>query len=210
MLINRLAVLIAERRLNISKLSEETGISRPTLTQISKNENKMIQLETINQLCMYLEISPDDFFSYLPYEFEFDFLSSDLVIDFVGTKTYIDVESFNFDFTFELVIKVVYKDGYIPINVSGSLGISKHFEKRLVITLKVENENSDAWQKYISDLSVDFRHIFDDSVIKFLKLNLFDAIEDKLEHECNILTNDYTDSIFETIDSYDTDLKCSW
>lgn len=61
---NRLAVLMAERGLKVSKVSELTGISRNALTSLKYNRTKMIRLDTINTLCKLFGITPGEFFVY--------------------------------------------------------------------------------------------------------------------------------------------------
>lgn len=73
MIHNNLSVLLAERSIKASRVSAETGISRSTLNSISNNSSKMIQMETINTLCSYLKASPDDFFSFSPIDFSYNF-----------------------------------------------------------------------------------------------------------------------------------------
>ncbi|WP_225422958.1 helix-turn-helix domain-containing protein [Companilactobacillus jidongensis] len=68
MIRNNLAVLLAERSLKITRVANDTGISRNTITSTAQNDGKMIQLETINKLCQYLDIRPDQFFEYLPFD----------------------------------------------------------------------------------------------------------------------------------------------
>lgn len=69
MIRNRLAELLAERGIRISKVANDIpNLSRNTISATAQNESKMIQLETINSLCQYLEISPNDFFEYLPFD----------------------------------------------------------------------------------------------------------------------------------------------
>lgn len=72
MIRNRLGILMAERGIKISDVYEATKISRSTLTSISQNESKMIQLETIDSLCNYFGITPNDFFDYSPFILKFD------------------------------------------------------------------------------------------------------------------------------------------
>lgn len=72
MIRNRLAELLAERRLKISRVSNDIpNLSRNTITSTAQNDTKMIQNETINSLCQYLGISPADFFEYLPFDVSF-------------------------------------------------------------------------------------------------------------------------------------------
>lgn len=78
MIRNKLSILLTERDLKITKVANDTKISRTTLTAINQNESKMIQIETINTLCKYLKITPCDFFEYSPLDvsFSFDILDS--------------------------------------------------------------------------------------------------------------------------------------
>ncbi|MER2107667.1 MAG: helix-turn-helix transcriptional regulator [Solibacillus sp.] len=71
MIKNRLAVLLAERGLKITKVSHDTGISRNSITSLVQNDSEMIRLETINNLCNYLGVTPNDFFEYIPLDIEF-------------------------------------------------------------------------------------------------------------------------------------------
>lgn len=64
---NKLAVLMAERRLKLTQVSRETGISRTSLVDVYYNRSKMIKLSTINSLCQYLKITPGEFFVYDPH-----------------------------------------------------------------------------------------------------------------------------------------------
>lgn len=73
MIHNNLSVLMAKRNVKASRVSAETGISRSTLNSISNNSSKMIQMETINTLCSYLKVEPNDFFSFSPIDFSFNF-----------------------------------------------------------------------------------------------------------------------------------------
>lgn len=64
---NNLAVLMAERRLKITQVSHETGISRTALVDVYYNRSKMIRISTIDSLCQYLKITPGEFFVYDPH-----------------------------------------------------------------------------------------------------------------------------------------------
>ena len=54
--------LMAERNLKVTKVMEDTGLSRPTLNSLKYEKSKGIQLETINILCNYLRVPPGDLF----------------------------------------------------------------------------------------------------------------------------------------------------
>lgn len=63
-----LSVLLAERKLKIAQVSKATGISRTTLTSLALNNAKGIQFDTLNSLCTYLEITPDQLIKHTPFE----------------------------------------------------------------------------------------------------------------------------------------------
>lgn len=62
-----LATLLAARNLRISKVSELTGISRTTLTALATGKPQGIQLDTLDTLCMYLGVTPDELLLYIPH-----------------------------------------------------------------------------------------------------------------------------------------------
>jgi len=61
---SNLAVLLAERRLKISKIAKDTGLSRTTLTALRSGTCKGIQFSTINTLCLYLKVTPEQLFKF--------------------------------------------------------------------------------------------------------------------------------------------------
>lgn len=68
MLIPNLSVLLAERRLTLSRVSQDTRISRTTLTALAGRSAKGIQFDTLNTLCQYLKVTPDALFAYRPFD----------------------------------------------------------------------------------------------------------------------------------------------
>lgn len=68
MLINKLNVLLTEHNLTITKMSKDTGLSRTTLTLLANNHTQGIQFDTLNKICLYLNINPSDFFEFIPLE----------------------------------------------------------------------------------------------------------------------------------------------
>lgn len=79
MIRNNLSLLLTERNLKITKVSNDTNISRTTLTALNQNDNKMIQMETINTLCKYLKVTPCDFFDYSPIDVTFAFYLGEIL-----------------------------------------------------------------------------------------------------------------------------------
>ena len=68
MLISNLSVLLAQRRLTITRVSRDTRISRTTLTALCGGSAKGVQFETLNALCQYLKVAPGDLFLYRPFD----------------------------------------------------------------------------------------------------------------------------------------------
>ena len=64
MLRNRLWILMAERMVSISDVSNSTGLSRTTLTTIKNRREKRYDLKTIDTLCKYFRFTPNEFFEY--------------------------------------------------------------------------------------------------------------------------------------------------
>lgn len=68
MLRSNLAILLAERNLKITKVSNDTGISRTTLTALTSNACQGIQFDTLNTLCTYLNITPEQLITFYPMD----------------------------------------------------------------------------------------------------------------------------------------------
>ncbi len=58
----RIKNLIAERNLNISKLSTLAGISRSTLSKFMSGQRKIIRLDMVEYICEGLNIKLKEFF----------------------------------------------------------------------------------------------------------------------------------------------------
>lgn len=71
MLANRLNLLLAERGLSIKEVHEKTKLSRTTISNLVNNIGGGVQSATLNQLCMFLKITPGDFFDYCPFDLSF-------------------------------------------------------------------------------------------------------------------------------------------
>ena len=56
--------LAHRKKKRMIEISNETGISRNTLSQINLENVKMIQLNTIEKLCKYFDCQPGDLLKY--------------------------------------------------------------------------------------------------------------------------------------------------
>ena len=65
MIVNRLPLLLAEKRLKVADAVRETGISKTTLHKIYNDQSTRIDFDTIDKLCEYLDVKVGDIFEYI-------------------------------------------------------------------------------------------------------------------------------------------------
>ena len=70
MIVNRLPLLLAEKRLKVADAVRETGISKTSLHKIYNDQSTRIDFDTIDKLCEYLDVKVGDIFEYVPNEKE--------------------------------------------------------------------------------------------------------------------------------------------
>jgi putative transcriptional regulator len=68
MIKNRLKVLLAERDLNYTRLSEMTGISISALSEIGRGDTTKISFDTLDKICAALECQVGDLLVWKPNE----------------------------------------------------------------------------------------------------------------------------------------------
>lgn len=68
MILCNLPEILGKRRLKIAKVAADTGISRTTLTSLYYDTGKGVQFETINRLCIYLNIGIGELFTAVPFD----------------------------------------------------------------------------------------------------------------------------------------------
>lgn len=54
------------RRITLNEVSEQTGISRPTLTRVANRPGYNVGTEVIDALCKYFQCQPGDLLDYVP------------------------------------------------------------------------------------------------------------------------------------------------
>lgn len=64
MITNKFSILLGERLTKISKVAQETGISRTTLTNIYHRRSEGITFDVLDKLCKYLNCGITDIFEY--------------------------------------------------------------------------------------------------------------------------------------------------
>lgn len=156
MIRNKLAELLAERQIKISRVANDVpNLSRNTITSTAQNSGKMIQLETINSLCQYLDISPSDFFEYLPFDvtFNLEITKADVYSDddsasnikvpngSINFDLYISVKSYNSkSFTF----------GYVGQNINDAYWNDENNNLEFKLTKDDDNDFKKVWDQKIT------------------------------------------------------------
>lgn len=129
MIKNNFNELVAQRKLKITRISNDTGISRPTLNSLTRDDGKGIQYDTLNALCNYFSVTPCEFFSYIPYDIKYNFE----VIDEQGE---VIAQRDELEYTMQ-------KKALLFINVFDNKGLKKHTFEILYFVLTTYNTTVD-------------------------------------------------------------------
>ena len=174
MIKNNFNELMAQKKLKITRVFNDTGISRPTLTSLSRNEGKGIQYDTLNTLCNYFNITPCEFFDYIPYEFDINIIpcegsenSGFLYVNVFNSKK----EKLN---TYELYLSF-YKDYDEKAVIKGDIILTDDEVERVFLGFLKETFNT-SWRHTILDY-------IDDCILLYFENNYS-------EYEQFTLTND--------------------
>lgn len=99
MIISNLEAILKDRKLKISKVAADTGISRTTIASLCNNHGKGLQFDTANILCIYLNVSMGELFTTLPF---------DIIVENIEVAE--AQEAMNTKGIFEVVLKLKYFD----------------------------------------------------------------------------------------------------
>lgn len=167
-----LAVLLAERHLRISSVSADTGISRTTLTALCQNAGKGVQTDTINTLCMYLNIGVGDLFSFYPFDIS------------ISDCTY-----YSTDGTADLVFNYISRQYNGEISCAAEISIGSYqFPDQgcyAVIALR-EYEPQTEQDAYINGLIRAAFKTLPVSFVEMLKSEIADKVISSLTYESNV------------------------
>lgn len=152
MIRNRLAALMGERGLKITRVAKDTGISRNSITSISQNDSEMIRMETINTLCKYLGVTPCEFYEYEPVDINFSiyintfkYYVTDGMTDAFTSAHYIDISSVDVDVimdvekqqqtkSFDLHCSLIKKEKFClsdPVDFNSGIDLKIEFENEI-------------------------------------------------------------------------------
>lgn len=109
-----LAVLMAERGLNIQDVSNATKLSRTTISALVNENGKGIQFDTMNDLCELLKVTPGQLFTHISLSNEIQLISfDDVSIDEkwhsepIDEKNDLETHELNITCTATLDIKII-------------------------------------------------------------------------------------------------------
>ncbi len=193
MIRNRLSELLSERGLRTSRVAKETQLARSSLTATINNDSEMIRLETINKLCNYLKISPNEFFEYSPINIEYEFLLNDftlLPVENTFWKSEISLGDFfdNVEIDFIVDIKNSYSNKNIQCDFNVVLDRSISVSKGVCNYFNITNE-SDYYSanQFLNELSAGLRN----TVYRRIENDFKKFIENYLVEELNKVNQDY-------------------
>lgn len=117
MILCTLKKLIEDNNKTQSEISDATGITRPTLLSLIKNENKSIRYETINQLCKYFGINMSELLVYSPVNVEL----KEILIEEFPFSIYIPLNEGEMSYS----VSIIYEIDNIKFEFDTNLNVSK-------------------------------------------------------------------------------------
>lgn len=192
MIRNNLAILMSERGIKNSVLSMRTGISKNTISSTVQNDGKMIQLETINKICQALGVTPNEFFSYIPYDVEIKVDINDIEMEFSANDVY-ELDGFYItSIDLDLIVSIE-KNGTIVETIifetcnffKGNLFFTDSFWIELeTIDPKFEEIWSDIPTAFSSDIQKKILHYVQTEILSSLTARIIDS-----PHEDNLMNH---------------------
>ncbi len=187
MIINRLSVLLAERNVRANRLAIETGIAPSTLTRINNNRSSKIDYETLNSICNFFKITPNDFFDYSPFDFEVVLSTEEEIKASDELTIFIQVQKFNsYIGTFEFTGKYKNSKDYVPTEFASD-GTPENFMEVEILEVVFPDELT-SFVKFINN-----QPLLEDASLS-LKMNT--EIYKKVEEALKEFTKDYYNDEF--------------
>lgn len=97
MLRNKLAEIMAIKKLKISDMHRDTGLARSTIKPIYDNTSNAVSFDVIDRICVYLKVHPGELFEFMPMS-----LKIDVSIDYIkgdDIQGYVNISFSNYDKT---------------------------------------------------------------------------------------------------------------
>lgn len=117
MIICTLNKLMEENDKTQSEIANATGITRPTLLSLIRNDNQSIRYETINQLCKYFDIDMSELLVYSPVDVKL----KKILLEDVPMTTDFEVTEENSS----VAVSLIYDINGIELEFDTNLGVTK-------------------------------------------------------------------------------------
>lgn len=203
MIRNRLAEILFERDIKIVRIAKETGISRNTITNTASNSSEMLQMNTINKICGYLEITPCDFFDYIPIDIDFTFFEND-DIELVPHEDFEIEAKFDIDMLIDINNKnEQYKIDTKIILENKMLSTLPFDDNKIKLSIECSNKEKEELKSIFSEIPKEFKKIIYNNLVTeyksfilkhmdiYKKIHGFDTEYDLINHSDFEFTNDF-------------------
>lgn len=186
MIYSKLSNLMRKKGLTITKLANDTGISRTTLTSLYHNSGNGIQFDTLNVLCNYFHISISELLVFVPYTVE-------IKLEDIEESSFIYYDdSSECTNTGWIVFTNVDRNEQASYKFKTLISVFDNSEE-VLIECDVDDENIFAYQQFISRLPIEVLNIIidrmTDSVEKITQTQLTRVNSDWLRYDYNTLLN---------------------
>lgn len=189
MLINRLAILLAERSMSGARLASDTGIAQSTISKITSNKSKQVDYETVNKICNTLGVTSDDFFDYSPIDYDIKYFSdeeSGAVFAFVKILDRdIPVATLEYKVDFEFHINTFKPDN--PVDIEE---LKQNYRQVETLTVKasLKKQNKETYKKF-TDLPSNFQNIFNSELLQIVGKNIKEYLIKEFSEEFTFSKN---------------------
>jgi len=85
-----------------SEVASKTGITRPTLLSLIRNDNQSIRYETINQLCKFFDVDMSELLVYSPVNVEL----KEVLVEKVPFSINYEISKMNLSYSVSLIYKI--------------------------------------------------------------------------------------------------------
>lgn len=182
MIICTLKNYMDHHRITQSALSQYTGITRPTLLQLIRNENLSIKYETIDQLCNFFEIKIEDLLLRSPIDIKFIDLEvnekthENTIYDVIQEKEIVEKHTY-----YQLVAVFNIDNKEYEFIESFHYDLDKKFDLDLDFTCGLEQEEFEVlYEKGFNDLffnvyasSIDFKTLIHEKLPTKIEADYF-------------------------------------
>ncbi len=173
MIRNRLSELFSERGLKTSRVAKDVSIARSSLTSMVQNDSEMIRIDAIDKLCNYLNISPNEFFEYIPVDIDLSFEDPSFIFTIDKEKELKELnESLSiFDISFEFLVDINNNGERETFDLVCSLkNITHEIFGYYSFNFYIKNEDKEERLKTLIDkLSPGMKHMIYRRLRKYLK-----------------------------------------